>query len=164
MAIPTWTDSEVLPAADVNEWFVSKVAVKLADQSVTSSADLVDDNELFVSVSANAVYFMTVHVLYVAGAGHLKWGWTFPAGAVLEHVVKGYWSVADTSELVPCDATNPNPSFSGSGASLCNWAGTGTLKTSSTSGTLHAQFAQLAVNAAATVVKAQSMLTLQRIS
>lgn len=161
--IPTWTPGEVLTAADVNTWFVPLAAVKTADQSVTNSSTLVADNDLHLPVAANATYAMNIYVLYVAGTTpDLKWGWTAPAGSVLEYSIAGCWNSMNFIEQSPYDLAT-SPVFDGGGAVLCNWAGMGTLKTGASAGTLQAKFAQNTSNATATTIKAQSALMLRRI-
>jgi hypothetical protein len=166
MAPPTWSVGQVLTAADVNNWFVPLAAYRTSSQSVTSSTTLVNDNQLFVTVAANAVYYLQLGLNYTAAtAGDLAGGWALPSGASITNTVS--MSLLSTAAGYGDDAT------SGGGSTVvAGGVGSGTnagaksdwiLTTGGSSGTCQFQWAQLASFATATSVVAASFLILQRI-
>jgi hypothetical protein len=166
MAIPTWTVGQVLTAADVNSWFVPLVAYKTANESVTSSTTLQNDDELFVSLAATAVYTLDMFILFDGSStGDIKWKFTFPAGVT--------FNLIDLHESTPTVNNNANMAIfnqTETHALGCNGAGTflpifhtGIVTTTGTAGTLQLQWAQNTSNATATRVIAGSYMRLQRV-
>src|SRR5688500_16268650 len=102
MALKTFVAGEVLTADDVNVYLKNTLfARKTADESVTSSTTLQDDNHLSVAVAANSLYELTACLQYEAHAdGDFKWvfegpaGTSFPGGAV-HHMGSGGTFFAD---------------------------------------------------------------------
>src|SRR5262245_15271614 len=95
MAAPTWVSGQVLTASDVNTWFVPIAAVKTANESVTSSTTLQNDDELFVSVAANSTYLVQCYIKCDGAAtGDIKLNWTAPASATFDSVVNGLQATA----------------------------------------------------------------------
>ena len=168
MAIPTWVTGQVLTASDVNTWFVPKGAVKTAIESVTSSTALQNDDDLFLSVDANAQYFVSCMV-YCDGAstGDIKINFTGPASATFTGVVNGLalTGASGTDDQVASIELASAKSFG-----LAGGAGvprplqvTGTLITAGTAGTFRLQWAQDTSDATATRVLPNSHLVLHRI-
>ena len=152
-------------AADVQA--VAPLAIiKGADQSVTSSVAMQNDDALLVNVEANASYLLLCYLDYeggTRGASDLKWQWAVPSGASLRY-----------QRL--CVDPSSNPQFTTMSTATVGTAGSngagvlqgvtmnGTLTTSATPGTLQLQWAQNTSSATATIVHAQSSLALWRIS
>jgi hypothetical protein len=165
--IPTWSVGQVLAASDVNNWFVPLAAYRTSTQSVTSSTTLVNDNALFVTVAANAVYRGELVLIYDGDtAGDLKAAWTVPASATISTAFATGLSgsaAAATDDLVTGASNTPQFGALGSGTN-CAALYIFILTTSGTSGTLQFQWAQNTSSATATRVFAGSHLVLQRIA
>lgn len=140
-------------------------AVKTADETVTSSTTLQDDNELFASVAANTTYELTGW-LYVASTSNtpdMKLGYTGPSGATLVHSAWGQQTGATTNTGSPDTGVHATISgvhtkgvINGNLSILLH----GTLVVSSTAGTFRFQWAQQTSDAAGTTVKAGSWIKL----
>lgn len=140
-------------------------ARKTATESVTSSATLQDDDELFVSVEANTVYTV-VGVLFYDGAtaGDMKISWTGPSGYSFDYQHTGpATGLAGTSGDIDyrqiTEADTLGVGCNGAGTTLAIHI-TGILIVSSTAGTFQLQWAQFASSATATRVFAPSFLDL----
>lgn len=130
-------------------------ARKSADESVTSSTTLQNDDHLALAVVANASYVMKLMIIYTSAATPgIKYGWTGPASATLS------WgtSTAVISFLALSDTDN----WSNTASAIHSTCYTGVLVTAGSSGTLQFQWAQNASNATAMTVKAGSYLMLTR--
>jgi hypothetical protein len=139
-------------------------AVKPADETVTDSATLQADNDLFLALPASGTFGFLCLLYAVSsvaqGSGDLKAGWTWPTGASASWSAIGY---AATSG----GAANINAVRTASGATNSMGVGTtelpvlvmGTIVMGGTAGDLQLEWAQ---NAAATgntiTLKAQSWL------
>lgn len=135
---------------------------KSADESVTSSATLQNDNELSLAVAANKTYVFDVYLAYTAGTtGDFKAALTFPSGATAFAAI----SATDGSSWTTTGLQiSSGGSVSGGGLGvtipvLQRW--TGVLMVSSTAGTLQVQWAQNTSNGTATTVKAGSVMMLR---
>jgi hypothetical protein len=166
MAVPTWSVGQILTAADVNSWFVPIAVYKVSTESVTSSATLQNDDVLFASVAANAVYKVELGLVYDgATAGDIQLGWTMPAAAAITNVhtvAITTAGAASTDDVTTATAGNPSFGALGTGTN-CGYGGVWILTTAGTSGTLQLQWAQNTSSATATRVFAGSYLVLQRI-
>src|SRR4029453_10393712 len=89
----TWSAGETLTAANFNAQIRDNgltmpphlIARKTADQSVTSSATLVDATSMTLPVLANEVYQFEMDVIYSGGStGDIKFGFTFPAAGRID--------------------------------------------------------------------------------
>lgn len=145
-------------------------AWKTADETVTSSTTVQNDDQLFLPVAANAKYKLTSHIFYSGGAspiGDLKLKWTGPTGAVLQWANYGVNTSALTSHNVVVEAlaaASPRAvGTNGAGAWMSCCPG-GTLTTASTSGNLTLQWAQNSSSATGTIVYAGSEITLVRVA
>jgi len=169
VAIPTWSSGQVLTAADVDSWFVPLVAYKTADEAVTSSTTLQNDDDLFVSVAASATYQLIAYFIYdggTTGSSDLKIGWTFPSGLTMAYGHIGMTTsatITEASVATSSDQTN-NPQFGSDGAGQNRAAYLlGTVFVSTTAGTLQLQWAQGTSSGTATHMKKGSWLQLQRV-
>jgi hypothetical protein len=159
---------QVLSASDVNTWFVPQAIWKPGDEAVTSSTALQPDNDLVATVAANAQYSFEL-TLWTTGAtitsGDIKIAMTWPAAGQGMWVADGYAiSGTITPTTIHIETTSGTAHSLGVDAS----GGTpvrisGSLKTSSTSGSLVLQWAQNTSNATATDVKIGSKLVCWRI-
>jgi hypothetical protein len=140
----------------------TRVAVKSADESVTSSTVLQDDDELFAAVEANTTYVVEAWILRSTTTDP-EWahGWTFPTGAALK--MKAF---AQTESASPSVAVYPY-----------NWSAIenltfteapmffiGRLLVGATAGNLRFQFAQQTSHTTAVTVHAGSWLRLRKVS
>lgn len=166
MGIPTWTVGEVLSSSDVNTWFVPLAVTKTADQSVTSSTTLVNDNELLLSLAANAVYEFRCTLDYeggTQGASDLKWGWSVPSGTIMRYTRIGIDTAgASTAGFMTTESSTVAGGTAGAG-SLKGVLMDGVIDTGSTAGTLQLKWAQNTSSATATIVHALSKLIAQRV-
>jgi hypothetical protein len=164
-SIPTWGVGQVLTAADVNNWLVPLAAVKTADQSVTSSVILVNDNELVVTLAASCTYDFQCYLDYegAAGAGNgIQWTWNGPAGYALRY--QGIYNNTAATPILTSHTGSFSASAGSGGAGVLQGASMfGTVVTAATAGTLTLQWAQATSSATATIVHAQSYMKLQRI-
>jgi len=134
-------------------------ALKLTDESLTSSTTLQNDDTLLFPVEASATYEFTATVVYVGNTtGDFKLAFTFPSGATLYWVGKGTPIGLDNSFGA---ASGTSLAYSGetTNQSIVVQA---VLTTGSTAGTLQLQWAQNTSNATATVVKTGSFIRAQR--
>lgn len=171
MALPTFTDGNVVTAAQLNA-VLPIAAVKPSDQAVTSSTTLVNDSALLVAVAASATYEVNLFLTYTAtgssSTGGIKVAWTAPSGAVLNWVpylngnsdgvqqLATVWTTGGTLATV-----NPG---SGTGASMVAAHVYGVLIMGVNAGSLQLQWAQNTSNASATTVKAGSALIVRQIA
>lgn len=82
MALPVYSNGQILNGSDCNLWFMPLVAYKSADTGRTSASQVADP-DLTVSVAANAVYRVDAELFFKSsssGTGQFDWTWTFPAG------------------------------------------------------------------------------------
>jgi hypothetical protein len=143
-------------------------AVRLADKTIVSSSVLQADEYLFLSLEANARYFIDGALIYTgqtfaAGPGDFKVDWTIPAGAAMRWSRGGYASNAPTApDLVVTDnaAIRPLGTFGPGtdvGALFKGWITTG-----ATAGTLQMRWAQNASTAVGTTLRAGSWVRAER--
>lgn len=144
------------------------VATKTAVEAVTNSITMQNDDEMFLSVEANATYDVLLHLLYdSATAGDITIGWSGPSGAAMTWGMIGAQVNVTSSGTVP-DVTMQTRIISevqdlGGGASTGTYAVVhGTLTTAGTAGTLNFRWAQRVVSATSTNVRAGSQLILKR--
>lgn len=173
--VSTRTDVGIVEAYDSTAWqpvgyYPAWLYVrKTADQSVTSSTTLVDDNQLLLSVAANAVYEMRMFIIYTAAsAGDLNMTFTGPASATLDWNVGGLSGTSGTSPdgvtWWGANTIGGNDSVNGGGATSMVARPVGILITAGTSGTFKMRWAQAASSGTATTVKTGSVMILQRVA
>jgi hypothetical protein len=135
---------------------------KTANQTVTSSAVLVNDATLVLPVAANDVWRFEFNVIYSAGtAADLKVGFTFPAaGEIVAYSAHGD-SNATLTHSVFTGTTTPTATkhYFGNGVSEKIYLTIpGLFINAGTAGNLTMQWAQNASDAATTTVYANSTL------
>lgn len=148
---------------------------KSADETVTSSATLQDDNHLVLPVVASAVYTFELDLYTIEATdfvGDFKMTFTCPAGATFDMHGIG----AHTTDLTTGTSSNgewigklatasaaANLTF-GVGTGLTGIRVHGRLVMSSTPGNFQLQWAQNASDASGTTVKAGSFMTMTRVA
>lgn len=147
-------------------------AIKSANESVTSSTTLQDDDHLTVSISATGTYTFDLTLFVAAGdsAADIKAGFTFPTGTC-HFVGTGPHTGAITSgtsgvgEYFAITSATSGTSFLGYGISSGATIGIrlrGVLIATAT-GTLKLQWAQVTSSGTATTVLAGSHMTVNRV-
>jgi len=141
--------------------------IKQADESVTSSTVMQNDNELVLNLpTINAQYLFALFLDYeggTQGSSDIKWQFTVPSGAALRYT--GAWigtgGGAVTGTLNSA-GTVQNAGSSGAGNTHGILA-VGTLQVATTTGTIQLQWAQNTSSGTATIVHAQSFIAMWRI-
>lgn len=157
---------------DLETFAIPSVVVKTADESVSSSIAPQDDNELFLTVAANASYRLNMHLLVNSAGttGDLIFRFNAPAGSRLSASSAGIDQGATTvvgsmnAGAIQDVTTFPtSPPFGyGTVASTIGIITVGTLIVGATAGTFRLQWAQFTSSATATIIKAGSSLELVR--
>jgi len=149
------------------------IVIKPANETVTSSTTLQNDDDLFVSVEANAQYEMSLRLLHDSdnnAAADVKTGWTGPSGATMfwgghgANVAETGTSGTITAVNMETHLINETMTFGGGDSSGTYAIIGGVLTTSSTAGTLQLQWAQNTSNPIASTVRAGSVLSVRRIA
>lgn len=139
---------------------------KTADESVTSSTSMQDDNELLIAVAANTNYIFEGFIIYDgATAGDIIMGWSGPAGSTIEWFADSLINSATTGvdAVARTYQTTGTPSGGALGAGSNVFANPrGIIQVAGTAGNLQFRWAQLASSGTATRVRAGSMLTVRR--
>lgn len=144
----------------------TRTAVKTADEVVSASTSLQDDDHLVLSVVANGWYEVSLFIDTEGDpAGDLTMGWTIPAGAALSWTENGV-SAGNTNNIGSVKLGR-NDGATASGVGIIA-AGSvvlprGILRVSSTAGNIQFRWAQTAA-AGTTTIKTGSMLKLTRIA
>jgi len=166
VALPVFTVGQVLTAADVNQYLVNTIAArKTANESVTSSTTLQDDDHLNVTVAANCTYEFTCMLKFDGAlAGDLKYQFVGPSGAtltaaVLQIVTGGTVTTEDQLTSMIISSTLTAGAFTGGGSLLIH----GIVVVSSTAGTFKLQWAQDTSNGTATRILQDSFFVLRQI-
>ena len=141
-------------------------AWKTANESVTSSATLQNDNDLYLTVAANAYYDFACMLAYsggTIGSSDLKWAWSVPSGTTMAYAIDGV-QTSGTSNGTPGflrGVSGGSAGTNGSGNAL-SLNMEGTLYTGSASGSVQLEWAQNTSNGTATIVQSGSRLRLRR--
>lgn len=168
MAVKDFAVGEVLTSSDVDVWLSRLAVVKSANESVTSSATLQDDDELTLTVATNSTYEVDCLLKYDgATTGDLKFQFVIPASASFDFRALRLQTGASDPTAVALEYGNQ----AGSMGVGCIGSGTtascdihGTLITAGTGGTFKLQWAQNTSDATATRIFARSFLKAVRIS
>jgi hypothetical protein len=172
MPLTSWAAGQRVTASLLTN-MLPLFAYKTADESITSTTTLQDDNELSVAVEASAIYTVDAFLMWSGNeTGDIKFGHTFPAGTM-------HWGMVgpdDTDAGFSTAGTRGNGEwfarqnqssptgtiqFAASTAILVGHM-SGLLFTGS-AGTFTTQWAQNFSNGTATTVKAGSWLRLDRV-
>lgn len=173
----TWVAGEKPPAATLNAHIrdnfnaINGFVRKTADESVTSSTVLQNDNELLYTIGATGSYVFDMYLAVTSAAnaaGDINIGFTFPTGTLY------LWGPGTDPALA--SGTIASGKFaSGAVTSGTAWQDFGVSTTGSGfnvhglfiatgTGTLQFQWAQFASNANATTVKAGSHLIVKQVA
>ena len=168
---PDWTAAEVAPAAKLDKVSVDYV-FKSADESVTSSTTLQNDNHLSASIGATGSYVFDLW-LYVTSAanaaGDFKFGFTFPTGT-LHFSANGPDSalasgtVQSTQWQAITSATSGTSALGYGASTSTNALEVHGVLIASATGTLQLLWAQLASTASATTVLAGSHMIVRQVA
>lgn len=144
------------------------LVVKTADESVTSSTTLQNDDQLKYPLLANLTYVFNLLAFYEGSTtGDIKFAFTVPTGATLEWAsLRAGGSLASasfgtTTEDVLGSGTVAFGGANGAGTRL-PFQARGIVVMGSTAGDLQFQWAQTTSDAVATTVFARSFLQVQR--
>lgn len=140
---------------------------KVNSDTATADTGLDNDSELFLTVEANATYQLNGFLIFSAGTGDFKYGWTAPTGATLDWNMGGEESTAaSTTGAAYWGANTISGSDIAGGintATNCVARPEGLLRVSSTAGTFRLQWSQGSSDAVnATTLRAGSFITLRR--
>jgi hypothetical protein len=172
MPFKTFADDEVLTFEVVNRYFVQQTSIiKSADETVVNSTSTQNDDELFYSVLPDSQYFVEFFIIYDAiQAADIKIFFTGPAGSTFDWTHGGLaLSTTSTSGSVSrlyrslADVGTIGGPAVGAGTNAII-PGEGRLVTTGTGGNFRFQFAQNTLNATGTIVKANSVLLIQRLT
>ena len=174
----TWVAGETVTAALMNAHVrdnllaLNGYATKTADESVTSSTTLQNDDHLSYSIGATGTYIFDLFLFAVSAAdaaGDLKVAFTFPAGT-LHFMADGL----DATLASGSNGTSINTGIlsATSGSSSVNFGLSTTvvgirvhgILVATATGTLQTQWAQAASNANASTVKAGSHLLVRQVA
>lgn len=160
-------------ASKLNE-LVPLLVRKGTDEPVTNATTgttLQDDNELFITGAANAVYALSINVLAIEAIGtgiDIKIAWTQPTGCTLDLAVSGPHTAWSASAATLETEWASWSGETGSPTSVINFGTTNSAKfgykfdgawtVGSTGGVLRMQWAQLNSSASALTVKAGSIM------
>jgi hypothetical protein len=176
MPFTTFTAFNGPDAADLNRYPVQIAsAIKTVDETVTSSTTLQDDNELFVDVLANTTYWVSALIIYAAATDRdLKCSFSGPSGSSMNWVSDAFASsisagnlVNEVSRTLQSLGSTPSPGGNGTNPSVGNnlfFVPRGIFITGANAGTLTFQWAQLASGTPGTIVRADSVLLVRRLT
>jgi len=163
-------------AAELNRFPVQIAsAIKTVDETVTSSTTMQDDNELFVDVLANTTYWVTAMIIYAAATTRdLKMSFAGPGGSSMNWVSDAFASsiaagilVDEVSRTLQTLGSTPSPGGNGTAPSVGNnlfCVPRGIFTTGANDGTLTFQWAQLSSGTPGTIVRADSVLLVRRLT
>jgi hypothetical protein len=172
MPFRTFSEEEVLTAALVNRYWIQQAhVIKTADETVTNSSTVQNDDQLFVPLLANSAYWFECMLIYDGiQAADIKIGFAFPAGASLVWThggldigstgLNGEVSRAGRSAATG-DAGCPNGSTGGTRVYM---PVEGRVATSGTAGNLQLQWSQNTANATGTIMGVDSVMIVQRLT
>ncbi len=141
-------------------------AYKGADESVTSSTALQNDDALYLALNPDAVYFFACMLDYEGGAqgsSDLKFAWAGPSGFTMAY---GLLAITPGGGSSAGYLRGPAGASCGTTGTGNRWSAlmTGSLTTGGSPGTLQLQWAQNTSSGTATVVHAGSVLAAWQIA
>lgn len=136
---------------------------KSADETLSNSTSLQDDDELVLSVVSGVTYQLKCLIYYGAGTtADFKAAFTHPGGT-LEYAVACLDTAAATSQTVSlAEASGSAKSFGGAGVASFRYLWYDGMYACTSSGSLQFQWAQNSAVVESTVVKAGSFLWLKQ--
>lgn len=168
MAAPVFSTGNVPSATQVNDWFVNVIfARKVANESVSSSVVLQDDNDLFFSVDVNTIYHVTLGLFVSAQtANDMRIDFSLPSGASFNYIIS---TQEPTATGYNADQIFPGTAGTAAGVGGLGGAGNsvahieGICAVVGTAGTFRLQWAQLASGASGTTLLSNSFLVARRV-
>jgi hypothetical protein len=155
-----------LVTADLLASMLPRYARKAASEAApTSSATTQNDDELFVSVEANASYFVDGWFRYSAASStpDLRLNYSYPAGATFTRTDWGApTTTAATADTIDTTVQSTGDSSRGGDASPRSIYTRGDLVVGSTSGTFQVKFGQVTSSADAVTMISASRIILTR--
>ena len=162
-------DASDVNAAELNRYLVqSSHVIKPADESVTSSVTLQNDDHLFLQVEANTNYWLMCLLLYAGNtAGDLQPTFSGPSGATFTWLSDALGSgITTTSDIVSRSMQNisGNPAFGAVTGSDAVAIPKGLLQVGSSGGTFRFRWAQSVSSGTATILREGSMMMIRRLT
>ena len=165
----TWSDGELVTAAIMNPHVRDNLSVvvrnipKTADETVTSSTALQDDNHLFFAMATNE-YYSVQGGLWASNANSgvdIKIAFTVPASATY-HIVSWGFDASGTFSYGNHRSAADSRTFDAesTGFFICF---SGSVVCAGTAGNLQLQWAQAVSNASGTVLKKGSWLNISKL-
>jgi len=168
---PDFTTAEVVTATKLDQLAVDYV-IKTADESVTSSTTLQNDDHLLYTVAATGTYAFDLYLIATSAAnaaGDINVAFTFPTGTMR------LWGPGSDPALASGTLAQSKFAASTAVTSGTAWQDFGLsttslgfnihgLFTATATGTLQFQWAQFASNANATTVRAGSHLIVKQVA
>lgn len=168
MTVPSLTAGHELVDDDFT-FLLPQVALKLSDQTITSSTTMTNDTALVLPMVASCNYVFELFLGYAAAATpQIKVGFTVPSGANLHWVSNSLDSTVTANNAGIVDKSlraGSTPTLGVDGAATnVGCTITGSVIMSTTAGNLQFQWAQAVSNATGSVVKTGSYLKLRRVA
>lgn len=142
--------------------------VKTVTETVNNSTTMQNDNELLLSVEANAQYLLTMMLIYSSGSTpDIKLGWSGPSGATMNWVPHGIGSSVGTLTgdiFTQSQNIGSTPALGGPAGLTSVAHVVGHLTVSTTAGTLQFRWAQNTADPSDTNVLATSWMRLERVA
>lgn len=162
-ALPTF-NAGTEPTAAQWQTLLPPFARKTSDQTVNNNATFQNDNALFVSVAANAVYDCHLHFIFNSGATpSLKTQFTAPVGATMTN-----WTflLPNGSGVAVESIASPAAGVAGITCNGTDLPGEylGLLVMGANAGTFQLQWAQNTANASNTILRAGSFLSMRQVA
>ncbi|MDT3395428.1 hypothetical protein RKE29_01975 [Streptomyces sp. B1866] len=165
MPYPHWLAGEDIDADGLNALFAQ--AYKTADESLSSSTTLQNDDQLAVPVAANALYRVDLFLIYSSDvSADFKLDFTTPSGSTMRWTPQGpapSASGTDGSLVFQVRTGSESAVLGGTGSGVAA-AAAGSLSTGGTAGTLQVRWAQNSSSVTTTTVRLGSLLTLLRVN
>lgn len=153
------TTAGLTVGTDLSVGGIGKVlyARKTADESVTSSTTLQDDNHMTLAVVASASYWLDLSIFWTSTSATpgIKIGWSAPSGATMT------WGSPNAGAMITIAQTD---SWSTVASEIDASHYEAILQTAGNAGNIVVQWAQDVSNGTATTVKAGSVLSLLRVA
>lgn len=135
-------------------------AYKASDQAGSGST-LADDDDLLISLQANAVYSFELVIGYTGsarGSGDIKVGWSLPSGSTIAYAVYGMSTSSAVATAAPWATSTSAQALGSNGSTAVGAVLTGTVTTGSTAGTMQLQWARNSGSSTAPTVLSGSSL------
>lgn len=168
MAAPVWNTNDVPSATDFNVWFTNVLfAVKTANESVTSSTTLQNDDHLVLALAASSTYIIDgLLIIDGASTGDFQMDFTKPSGSTnniyIDSLAIGASGLGDKGAYLWEDSGTPNFGTITTGShSYVRFTG---LSQVTTAGNLQLRWAQATSTATATRVLTGSWMSARRVA